>query len=247
MHPMRTIRVVDPTDVLWKRVGACLIDAGIWFSTTWVAARILPGWIGAVLTGVFAAVLWLAMYVGLQGVTGGTPGKLLTGLRVVTRDGEICGPSRAAVRSVAWIVDGFPYVFPLTGYAAAFGDQRAQRLGDRWAGTYVVDQAFVGQSPYAVAFPADGREPYLMTTRAAYLPGTAVNPLKGTVPEPAAVAAGASAPAPAALPGSPVQGPVFDPETETYKRWDAVHETWAVFDETERQWVPAPVTARQPA
>ena len=269
MHPMRTVRVVEPTDVLWKRVGACLIDAAIWFAGVGLAALVLPGWIGSILTGVIAAALWLGMFVVLQGLTGASPGKHLTGIRVVTHEGEVCGPARAAVRSVAWIVDGFPYVLPLTGYTAAFGDPLAQRFGDRWAGTYVIDRTYLGQSPEAVAFPADGRAPYLLTTRAPYLEGSAVNPLRrpasalaevearqvaearaaaglaagsagGLAP---AAAAGAPAPAPASLPGSPAQGPVLDPVTGAYTRWDAVHQTWAVFDEDARQWVPAPITA----
>lgn len=243
MNTMRTIKVVEPTDVLWKRVGAFLIDQAIYLGAVVLAARILPGWIGSVLTAVFAVALWAAMFVVLQGATGATPGKLLVGLRVVTRDGEICGPGQALIRSLAWVVDGFPYVLPLAGYAAAFGDKDAQRLGDRWAHTYVVDRKFVGQQPFAVAFPADGSEPYLMTQRAAYLPTNAVNPLKHTLsPTPACPELVAPSDA---SPRKPSAAAVFDPDLKGYKRWDAVHNTWAYFDEESRQWQPAPVTLRR--
>jgi len=241
MNPMRTIRVVDPTDVLWKRVGAFLIDEALYLGSVGLVALAFRGWLGSFVTVLYAIAAWLAFFVVLQGVTGASPGKHLCGLRVVTADGRPCGPAKAAVRSAAWIVDGFPYILPLTGYTAAISDQHGQRLGDRAAATYVIDREYLGQAPYAVAFPGDGSEPYLLTTRAPYLDGTAVNPLKqGTVA--AEVAALHTGPAPR-TPGKPGNDPFFDPELRAYKRWDAVHHAWAIFDEDTRQWRPAPVTA----
>ncbi len=243
MHPIRTIRVVDPTDVLWKRVGAFLIDETLYLALVWLTTELFAGWAGTAATLVTAAALWAAALVTLQGVTGATPGKFVCGLRVVTAEGEPCGPARSAVRSAAWIVDGFPYVLPLTAYAAAIGDAEAQRLGDRAAGTYVIDRRFLGQAPHSIAFPADGSEPYRMTTLAPYLPTSAANPLKrGTVAaEVAALPHGA--PNATLAPNKPGTEPVYDPDLRGYKRWDAVHNTWAVFDESSRQWQPAPVTA----
>ncbi len=238
MNPMRTIRVVDPTDVLWKRVGAFLIDEVIYLTLVLAAFVVLPGWIGAIVTVLFAAVLWGALFIVVQGVTGATIGKHICGLRVVTAEGHPADTRQSLVRSLAWIVDGFPYLLPLTGYAAAFGDKRAQRLGDRWAGTFVVDRRFVGQAPHAVAFPADGSEPYCLKQRAPYLPTSHANPLKHTVAAAPELTEAPSDPSPR----KPSAEPVFDPDIRGYKRWDAVHNTWAVFDEPSRQWVPAPVT-----
>jgi uncharacterized RDD family membrane protein YckC len=245
MNPMRIINVVDPTDVLWKRVGAFLIDEVLCLLGVGMAWRLFGGWLGISAALAAAVLLFLGVFVVMQGTTGATPGKHLCGLRVVTADGQPCGTGKAAVRSAAWIVDAFPYVLPLTGYAAAFGDRQGQRLGDRAAGTYVIDKTYLGQPPVAVAFPADGTEPYRLTTRAPYLPGTAVNPLKqgtyaGAV---AAVSRQASDPAAAlgASPHPPAIEPVFDPELNRFKRWDAVHGTWTVFDEDARQWERTPV------
>jgi len=239
MNPMRIVNVVDPTDVLWKRVGAFLIDQGLYLGGLWMVSRLVGGWLGATVTVGAGVLLFLAMFVVLQGTTGATPGKHLCGLRVVTADGEPCGPGRALVRSLAWIVDGFPYVLPLTAYAAAFGDHDAQRLGDRAAGTYVIDQKFLGRPPFAVAFPADGSEPYRLTTMAPYLPGTAVNPLKqGTIAGAAAAIARPSDPAPRKV----TTAPVLDPELNQFKRWDAVHNTWTVFDEDTRRWERTPTS-----
>lgn len=84
--------------------------------------------------------LWTAVYVVLQGRSGQTPGKRLLGLRVVDEHGRPPGPGKAAVRSLLWIVDAFPYFIPwLTGFLVAQGDrERRQRLGDRAARTSVV-------------------------------------------------------------------------------------------------------------
>ena len=172
-----TIRVVEPTDVLWRRIGAFLIDEALAVVAAIVTMLVLAG--GISLSAALVALLgWLAAFAALQGFTGATPGKLLVGLRVVTASGDRAGPRRSAIRSAAWVVDGFPYVVPLVGYAAAFGDRDAQRLGDRWAGTYVVPKELVGQPPFTVAFPTDGRAPYRLETHAAYLPPGPVNPLR---------------------------------------------------------------------
>lgn len=239
MNTMRQIKVVDPTDVLWKRIGAWLLDVGIYSVLVWIAGRILPGIFGSVFMVLFAIALWAAMFVVMQGITGASPGKEMVGLRVVTADGEPCGVHRALVRTLWWVVDGFPYVLPLTGYAAAFGDKDGQRIGDRRAGTYVVDHKYLGQPPFSVAFPADGSAPYRLDTRAPYLAETHINPINHKSSEPAALNGAPSDPSPR-KPGSE---PVFDADLKGYKRWDAVHNTWAVFDEPTRQWKPAAVSA----
>lgn len=204
-----TIRVVEPTDVLWKRVGAFLIDEALAVVAAIVTMLVLAGGI-SLATALVALLGWLAAFAALQAVTGATPGKHVVGLRVVTASGDRAGPRRSAIRSAAWVVDGFPYVAPLVGYAAAFGDRDAQRLGDRWAGTYVVPRALVGQPPFTVAFPTDGSAPYRLETHAAYLPPGPVNPLR----RPASALAeaeqaadlAAAGPAPAGV-GAPTSAP----------------------------------------
>jgi uncharacterized RDD family membrane protein YckC len=269
MTAARTIRVVEPTDVLWKRVGAFLIDEALAVVGALVTTAVLAGF--SIATFVVALLGWLAGFAAIQAFTGATPGKHVVGLRVVTASGDRAGPRRNVIRSLAWAVDGFPYVVPLAGYAAAFGDRDAQRLGDRWAGTYVVDQRFVGQPPFTVAFPADGSAPHLLETRAAYLPPGPVNPLRRPASalaeaQLAAAAAppslGSPAAAAAAAPGHDVVGfvaprptaadaaavlalprpaadLVLDPVSGAYTRFDADAGQWLVFDEDRRCWYPA--------
>jgi uncharacterized RDD family membrane protein YckC len=98
---------------------------------------------------------WLA-YVGLiyivwQGLTGLTPGKLLFGLRTVGEDGKAPGMGRAFIRSVLWIVDGFPYCIPgIVGFVTGLTSSGHRRVGDMAAKTFVVGKGDMGQ-PVMVA------------------------------------------------------------------------------------------------
>jgi uncharacterized RDD family membrane protein YckC len=266
MTAARTIRVIEPTDVLWRRIGAFLIDEALAVAGALITTAVVAGF--SVATFVVALLAWLVGFAAIQAFTGATPGMHAVGLRVVTASGDRAGPRRNAIRSGAWVVDGFPYVVPLVGYAAAFGDRDAQRLGDRWAGTYVVDKDLVGQPPFTVAFPGDGSAPHRLETRAAYLPPGPVNALRRPAsalaeaelaaasadaltagPETVDTAAevvGFGAPRPTAadaaavLALSPPQADlVLDPATGAYTRFDADAGQWLVFDEERRQWRPA--------
>ncbi|MGH9083849.1 MAG: RDD family protein, partial [Acidimicrobiales bacterium] len=86
-------------------------------------------------------VLWgggFALLVVLQGLTGWTPGKLLTGIRTVREDGRRPGIVKAFLRWVMWVVDGFPYVIPLLGGILALTTLGHRRVGDMVAKTFVV-------------------------------------------------------------------------------------------------------------
>jgi uncharacterized RDD family membrane protein YckC len=239
MHPLHAVRVVDPTDVLWKRVGAFLLDEALFLVLVAVGARVFGGLFGGLFMLLFAIGAWLGLFVVLQGLTGASPAKHLVGLRVVDAHGRPCGPGKAAVRSVAWILDGFPYVLPLTGYAAAVSSHDTQRVGDRLAGTYVVDTRHAGAPPFPLAYPADGSAPYRLRTTAAYLPAGVVNPLHADLAAAATPAARRLAPVDGPAPaGVRAADPVFDPELDGYKRWDAVAERWTAFDEEHHEWRP---------
>jgi uncharacterized RDD family membrane protein YckC len=93
--------------------------------------------------------LSLVVYVILQGLTGFTPGKLLTGIRNVREDGRAPGILKAFVRWLLWIVDGFPYFLPLVGLITALSTPGHRRVGDMAAKTFVVRRAAMG-SPILV-------------------------------------------------------------------------------------------------
>ena len=75
----------------------------------------------------------------LEGAFGATIGKLVLGIRVRALDGTRIGFGAAAIRNLARVVDGFPYLIPyLVGAIAVSRSETDQRLGDRWAKTVVV-------------------------------------------------------------------------------------------------------------
>jgi hypothetical protein len=100
---------------------------------------------------------WLAMFVILQGVTGGSPGKLLLGVRVVDKHGQRCGIGRSFARTLLWAIDAAPWFIPLVGPITAFTSNGHRRVGDLAAGTYVVSASSVGSPvvPGVAAAPAD--------------------------------------------------------------------------------------------
>ncbi|MDP9293484.1 MAG: RDD family protein [Actinomycetota bacterium] len=84
--------------------------------------------------GLTATVLYVPYFVVTQSAAGRSPGKAALGLRVVDAEGSV--PSRGALvrRSV-------PLIFEWIGIIALVGmlsSAYRQRLGDRWARTYVV-------------------------------------------------------------------------------------------------------------
>jgi uncharacterized RDD family membrane protein YckC len=83
------------------------------------------------------ALLYLVVFVVVQGVTGASPGKALLGIRVVRADGTLPGPLRSMVRVVAWVVDGIALLVPIALWSAWFTPGH-RRVGDLVAGTYVV-------------------------------------------------------------------------------------------------------------
>jgi RDD family len=94
-----------------------------------------------------AILIWLAYYFVvaglLQGATGATFGKHLFGLRVVDANGELCGISKAMIRTLVGVFEiGFCF---LIGFLTAALSHPHRRLGDLAAGTYVVPQTAVGK------------------------------------------------------------------------------------------------------
>ena len=80
----------------------------------------------------------------LQGLAGGSPGKLLTGLRVVDEQGRRAGIGRSLVRTLLWVVDGAPWIVPLVGFIVGLTATGHRRVGDMAAKTYVVARSDVG-------------------------------------------------------------------------------------------------------
>lgn len=94
---------------------------------------------------VLLAVWFVVVYGFMQGRTGGSPGKLMCGLRVVHPDGRAVDVGASLLRSILWIADGFPYVLgPVVGGVAMVSARGHRRLGDQVADTIVVDRRWHG-------------------------------------------------------------------------------------------------------
>ncbi len=143
-------------------------------------------------TSFYVIELLVALLYGgvIQGLTGGTIGKLICGIRVMREDGSRPGLGRGVLRWVLLIVDDFPYFIPmLTGFIVALSNDRRRRVGDLAAGTLVVRAGTAG-----VPLPAPAAQPAAPTPAPAAPQPTAPRPAE---PEPAA-----REPAPATQPAA---------------------------------------------
>jgi uncharacterized RDD family membrane protein YckC len=90
-------------------------------------------------------ILALANWVILQGATGASLGKHITGLRVVDNRGTLAGYGRMLVRTLMLIIDMACFFLP--GLISMGVSKGHRRLGDMVANTYVVGAQDVGTPP----------------------------------------------------------------------------------------------------
>lgn len=159
------------------------------------------------------------LLVVLQGLTGWSPGKLLTGVRVVKADGSVVGFVKALVRWLLWVVDGFPYCLPLVGPILGLTTPGHRRLGDVVARTFVVRSSSVG-TPVSVPGLEPAPQAYAMPIPPSPMPPSPV------------------APTPAPAPGT--TAPHWDVARGTYIQWDPSQAAWMQWDDATRTWVRMP-------
>jgi hypothetical protein len=82
-------------------------------------------------------VIAIAYYFVPEALFGATPGKLITGLRVVRVDGRPLEVGAVLVRNVVRLIDALPFLY-LLGGVLVLATSSSQRLGDLVAGTTVV-------------------------------------------------------------------------------------------------------------
>lgn len=96
-----------------------------------------------------ASTLWFPVhfiaYAVIQGLTGGSLGKLAVGLRVVTADGRRCGIGRSLLRTVLWVVDAVTCGLPILGGILLLSTKGHRRVGDMAAKTFVVPKEQEGR------------------------------------------------------------------------------------------------------
>jgi len=199
---------------------------------------------------------FLVLAVLLQGLTGWTIGKLLTGIRTVKADGSACGIPRAAVRSALWLVDGQPCGIPAVGFITGLTTQGHRRVGDMGAKTFVVRRGAMGSPiivPGLTAPPPPGPSvappgaPVWTPPTAPPAPnGAAWLPPPVDAPDspPVAPPTAASPPPPswgevppAAAPAPPgVEAPHWDEERGAYIQWDPDEAAWMQWDDPGQRW-----------
>jgi uncharacterized RDD family membrane protein YckC len=180
----------------------------------------------------------VAMYVLLQGLTGWTPGKLVTGLRTVGEDGRRPGLGKALIRWVMWVVDGLPFFLPLVALITGLTTKGHRRVGDMAAKTFVVRAGAAG-APIVVpgltapappaGYSAGGwGSPPPPQSGAPTGWGPTVDPGAGWgAPSGGTTTTAAPAGAPA---------PQWDEARGTYIQWDPAEGAWMQWDEPGQRW-----------
>jgi uncharacterized RDD family membrane protein YckC len=123
------------------RFVAVLIDSIIFFILGYLIAALTGGTTagGFTLEGapffIFTLICFL-YYILMEAFMGGTPGKLVIGLRVRMEDGSPLSLGSSVIRNLLRIIDGL--FFYLVGAIFVWTSPSKQRLGDRLAKTVVV-------------------------------------------------------------------------------------------------------------
>lgn len=235
--------LADPTAVVPRRLVAGLVD-GLLFG---LAYQVLLRSLGS---GGLAMVVLLTLAVAyfgvVQGFTGATIGKLITEVRLVAPSGRPPGASAALIRTAALAVDGFLGI----GIWMAWTSPGHRRLGDGFAGTFVVAEDTVG-NPVPTAASAGGLlptadsvlDPALATTgpltwpapvAATAVPSAGLHARQAGVGESSPDNAAAPLEQDAAVPGEDV--PYWDDERGAYLQYDSVGQVWMEYDQEAGEW-----------
>ncbi len=83
------------------------------------------------------AIITLVYFTISEALTSQTVGKRLTGIKVVTLDGQPISWGKSAIRNLMRIIDSLPALY-IVGLIVMARSDRLQRLGDKAAGTIVI-------------------------------------------------------------------------------------------------------------
>lgn len=176
-------------------------------------------------------IVWLLNYMVLEGLAGGTLGKLIVGIRTIREDGARPGLGWALLRNVLLVIPDQIFA-GLVGLIVALTNDDHQRVGDMAASTYVVDKWAAGRPvhqppPGFAGYAAPGQGHYQQPAPSAPrnqggwgVPGTT----------------GAQQPSTAA-PGAQHQ-PQWDQARNTYIWWNDKTQQWLEHDRASGEWRP---------
>ena len=119
----------------WIRLLANLLDFVIICMPSFVIGVVL-----AAVTGldsiIYLVYVWMVvLIVYLEGTYGGTPGKFVMKLRIVTEEGKFMGIVGSIIRNLSKILSSLAFCI---GYIMISWDQKKQGLHDKIAKTYVI-------------------------------------------------------------------------------------------------------------
>jgi hypothetical protein len=191
-------------------------------------------------------------YCLIQGITGGSIGKLIMGLRVVKADGSRAGIGKSFIRTILWIVDAITCGLPIVGGVLMLSTKGHRRVGDMGAGTFVVRKEHVGTPlayllspapvPVPYGYPPAGYGPppgYGPPT--GYGPATGYGPPSGYGPGPTWTptdAPPAQVPPPDSVTAPATDGPHWDDARDTYIQFDRGTDRWVQWDDLKKEWRP---------
>jgi uncharacterized RDD family membrane protein YckC len=204
------------------------------------------GIVGGISVGYYVLNWWL-----LQGLVGGSIGKLIVGLRVVKYDGSRAGLGRVALRTLLLIVDaGFCWI---PGLVAAFSTKGHRRIGDLAAKTLVVPKAYMGHQlavpgltvPESAAYvgagwpaPGGGMPPTTPPPGAATGGWTAPSAPEPERSAPSETAQDTPAPEATSATGAAASGdgPHWDEARQAYLQYDHARGAWLQWDDAAKEW-----------
>ncbi len=186
----------------------------------------------------------LVAYALLQGVLGGSLGKLAVGLRVVDAEGKQAGIGKSFLRTILWVADAITFALPIVGGILLLSTKGHRRLGDMAAGTYVVDKNNVGRPPLGgygtPGYGAGGGYGQASGYGTGGAPGWAPPPSgPGAWGAPANQGTWGSPSAPPAT-SSSASGdePTWDQARNAYIQYDRDRSEWMQWDDTTKAWGP---------
>jgi len=136
--PPKPLPGVSPIGTTMARHIAAVLDNVLSAVLSIVVAKQLPtDWIA--LQIVTMVVVYLGYYFVFESLLSTTPGKLLTGLKILSFDGERCTVKQILIRTSFRLLEVNPFLLGgLPAAARIVCTRDKQRFGDKLAGTIVV-------------------------------------------------------------------------------------------------------------
>lgn len=204
-----------------------------------------------------------AIYCVVQGLLGGSLGKLAMGLRIVKSDGTQAGIGASFLRTFMWIVDAITCSIPLVGLITMMTTKGHRRVGDMAASTYVVRQEQVGHpvflpgdpgygyygfsgqhdvytgQPGATPYGQPGQPPYGQPGQPPFgQPGSAPYGQPEQPGQPGYFDQPTTAVSPTTDGTYEADKPTWDDARNTYIQFDSERNAWLEFDQTSQTWKP---------